>query len=479
MAMTPVQNRVLRQLRVNPVITSSQIKALINDHKPIASKTKSLYERYKATTEGVPIFTRTMPNSQKINSKLNNDFFSEIVDTKVGYMSKISYDLDKNEYTTEEDQIIPDYDKHTNVLSKFTLRNNLTDLDTELIKMVSICGHAGREIYIDKEGNERLVNLNAWETIFLTNGQGEVEFALRYYPLVNDEGDNVTKVEYYTNKAITYFVEAKGDNGEINYVLDTSVEVNPLIHVFDYTPIIKVVNNEEELGDADKVLALIDAYDRAISDVNSEIEQFRLAYMYFKGEEPTPEMIESAKQTGGYYVGENGEVGFITKSIDDAVVEHHLDRIEQNILRFAKHINFNDEAFGGNLSGVAMRYKLFALESKSKILETKLTTAIRNQFKIVSSAWQKKFIKLDYLNIFAVFTRNIPVNLADEADTSAKLKGLVSERTRLSQLSFVDDVEYELKQMEQDQELMVDVLSTVDANEEFNPVVDSELNGDD
>jgi SPP1 family phage portal protein len=475
MSMTPIQKQILKQLQVNPNINGIQIAVLIDDHRTVASRTKGLYERYKATEEGLPILNRKMPNAQKINSKINNDFFSEIIDTKVGYMSSISYALDKNEYLVDGQTESPEYTRHTQALSKFSLRNNLTDLDAELIKMVSICGHAGREIYIDKEGNERIVNLNAWETIFLTNGVGEVEFALRYYKVVNlgnlmtsIDDTYVTRVEVYDNANVTYFVEDIDHEGNSVYILDMSVPVNPSLHVFDYTPITKVVNNEEELGDAEKVLELIDAYDRAISDINSEIEQFRLAYMYFKGEEPDEEMIESAKQTGGYYVGENGEVGFITKSIDDAVVEHHLDRIEQNILRFAKHINFNDEAFGGNLSGVAMRYKLFALESKSKILETKITTALRNQFKIVSSAWAKKSIKVDYLNVYYTFSRNIPVNLLDEADTSSKLKGLVSERTRLSLLSFVDDVEYELEQIAQDSEASVNLLDAVDANNEFN-----------
>lgn len=468
--MTPVQKNVLERLRNGQNISSNLIKLLIEDHRETSERTSGLYERYKATRKGVPIYNRRMPNEQKINNKLNNDFFSEIIDTKVGYMSNISYGLDKNEYDLDSDSNKL-YDKHYKTIHNFKLRNNLTDLDAELIKMVSITGHAGREIYIDKEGYERVVNLPAWETIFLTNGHGEVEYALRYYKVatLNKEKDKYnTKVEFYDSDKITYFTEEKDSKGNSVFVLDESVEVNPLPHVFDYCPIIKVVNNEEEIGDGDKVLSLIDAYDRSLSDINSEIEQFRLAYMYFKGDEPDEDMIENAKQTGGYYVGEDGEVGFITKSIDDAVVEHHLDRIEANIMRFAKHINFNDDAFGGNLSGVAMRYKLFALESKSSVLETKMETAIRNQFRIVSSAWRKKSVNIDYLNVIQTYNRNIPVNILDEAETSEKLKGQVSERTRLSQLSFVDNVDYEIKQMESDNEAMMNLLETIPPEEEFN-----------
>jgi len=51
----------------------------------------------------------------------------------------------------------------------------------------------------------------------------------------------------------------------------------PKEHMFDYVPVIEFPNNEERLGDAEKVLRPHRwAYDRTMSDVNSEIEQFRL-----------------------------------------------------------------------------------------------------------------------------------------------------------------------------------------------------------
>lgn len=97
-----------------------------------------------------------------------------------------------------------------------------------------------------------------------------------------------------------------------------------------------------------------------------------------------------------------------------------------------------------------MKFKLFALESKCITAERKFTAALRQQFKILASAWNKKGLSLDYTSIWFQFKRNFPLNLLDEAQTSATLKGLVSEQTRLSQLSFVDDIEFELEQMERE-----------------------------
>ncbi|WP_426578882.1 phage portal protein [Bacillus altitudinis] len=97
-----------------------------------------------------------------------------------------------------------------------------------------------------------------------------------------------------------------------------------------------------------------------------------------------------------------------------------------------------------------MRYKLMALENKCITMERKMTAALRYQYKLLCSAWARKnaFITNDdYLKVWFTFTRNLPANIVEEAETTAKLKGLVSEETRLSLLTFVDDVQYEIERM--------------------------------
>lgn len=452
MTLTLIQQHIKGKLDNGKPIDSNMIKQLIEDHFETRQRTLKLYERYKGNKNVVPIFSRTFEgDANKINSKLNNDFFSEIIDVKQGYLigKPVVYSLDRNRYESSKNEAVStyadlkkeaDYLLHSTLISRLAIQNNFVDLDAELVKLVSICGHAGREIYIDSHGDIRLVNLNPFETVFLTNPHNEVDYALRYYIELDDDGEEVTKVEFFDKERVIYFKE-KGDE----YLFE-----NEKLHMFGYCPIVKVVNNNEEIGDCENVLELIDGYDRTLSDVSSEIEQFRLAYMYFKGKEPTPEVIEGAKKTGGFYVGENGEVGFITKNINDEAVEHHLNRLEDNILRFSKSVNFGDEAFAGNLSGVAMKYKLFALESKAVVLENKIQSSLRNQFKIIASILNLQNIDLDYLDLFFEFKRNIPINIQDEIQANMMLIGGISERTRISQLPFIDNVDYELEQMEMD-----------------------------
>lgn len=68
--------------------------------------------------------------------------------------------------------------------------------------------------------------------------------------------------------------------------------------MFPGCPMIGIPNNSELMGDAERVLSLIDGYDNTISDANSEIEDFRMAYMKVSGASIEPEELEAARQQG-------------------------------------------------------------------------------------------------------------------------------------------------------------------------------------
>jgi SPP1 family phage portal protein len=204
--------------------------------------------------------------------------------------------------------------------------------------------------------------------------------------------------------------------------------------MYEYNPLFGVANNLELKGDAEKVLSLIDAYDRTLSDASNEIEQYRLAYLILKGVGADEETLRDIKQSGVMELFEKDDsVSYLTKNINDQMIENHLDRLEDNILRFAKSVNFTDESFGGQVSGIAMRYKLLAMEAKCTTFERKFISSLRYQFKVLFSAWatRKGFSKDEYLKMWWGFKRNLPVNVLEEAQASVQLKGIVSEETRV------------------------------------------------
>ncbi len=226
------------------------------------------------------------------------------------------------------------------------------------------------------------------------------------------------------------------------------------------------LTTKEMIGDAEKVIHLIDAYDLTMSDASSEISQTRLAYLVLRGMGMSEEMIQETQKSGAFELFDKDmDVKYLTKDVNDTMIENHLDRMEKNIMRFAKSVNFNSDEFNGNVPIIGMKLKLMALENKCMTFERKMTAMLRYQFKVILSALKRKGYNLDddsYLNLIFKFTRNIPVNKLEESQVLINLKGQVSERTRLGQSQLVDDVDYELDEMEKESLEFNDKLPDID-----------------
>jgi SPP1 family phage portal protein len=428
----------IEQIRANG-ISPDLVKRILKKFEPRQVEMMKLFLRYTGDPQGVPIFQRHLDDSRKVNNRVANDFFGEIVDMKVGYFAgnPISYNYSKD---------VAEYERVQETIVRFASMNNLPDLDVEVTKMAAICGYGARLIYIDQEGRERAKNLPAYGVVFLASSGDitEPDYALYVYTVLNERDSPIRKVEFYDESQTHYFIETRSNSGTYK------VEKPPEPHPFGMCPVVGYPNNAELQGEAEKVLSLIDAYDRTLSDVNSEIEAFRLAYMAFIGGQITEEVLNEARKTGAFNIPEGGDIKFITKQLNDAIVEHHLDRLHDNIYRFSKTPDLSDEAFGsGSQSGEARKYKLLGLEMKVGFFENKFRSASKRMFDLLSRPWNAKepSLRFDPLYVWYEFKRNFPRDLLYEAQATRQLRGMVSEQTRLSQLSFVDDVEYEVELM--------------------------------
>lgn len=478
-----MQDKILRQLRNGKPINSEMIEELLSDYTSIATKTEALWKRYLGDA---PILKRTVPEYVASNERLANDFFGLVVNNKVGYFSgiPINYSIDKTKYEINEEPStenqIPHvrYKAHTNTVNEFILRNNMHDLDSEMVKILAATGYGVRKYYTDKQGNTRTVNLKPFEVIVLSNEHKEVEYALRFFKSYNSNDEEVTYIEFYDESSITYFVEnSSKDKGDSKYILNSEYATNPQEHVFDYCPFVYFQNNEESMSDVEKVLPLIDSYNTVLSNNNNELNGFALAYMYLKNGKLTPELVANLKQLGALEIPEGAELGYLTKTLDATFGDSFLDRVQDNIFQFTQSVNFNDEKFNST-SGIALKYKLQALNDKCIALEAKFKRSLAEQFKIITSAWQKIGIPIDYLDIYYTFKRNVPPDLEYEANVAQKLKGIVSHETILNTLSFIDDPDFELLALEKEMGTVQLTNPNTPINEQYNlnnvPVGDAE-----
>lgn len=459
----------IEEIRKNG-ITKELLQQIIAKHIFNSEYNKQLYKRYMAVSEGLPISNREPfyeDEENPINNKVNNDFFSEIVDFKVGYFAgePISYsysETDEAEETTGGKEAV---EKANKVLTDFVTRNNMFGVDMETTKNASIYGYSGRLFYIDKEGTVRVMPVHGYETIILSDTDiSEPEFAIRYFVTRDIYGMERWTVEFYDNKYITTF---KGTS-----TLDLE-QTEQREHLFDYCPLQGIANNKEHLGDAEKVLALIDDYDKVVSDNSNEIESFvhAMLLVYLNTDD---EVVKKAQKSGALIVppvGTNAPsdpVKWVTKNINDTFTEHHLERVEDNIYRFSRTPNLGDETFG-TASGESLKFKLHGLETKCATFEANVMNSAQHMWRVLCSAWAKKGINIDPLQICMEFKRNFPRNDLLIAQTvQAEIAAGVAKRYAFRHIT--EDVEYLMELAKAEQEEMMkmypDLVGGAEENEE-------------
>ena len=444
-------------------ITTELLWKIINKHRSNSIYNEKLYQRYQTMKDAVPIFKR-QPRFQEdnpINNKVNHDFFGEIIDFKTGYFAGAPayYGYSKTEEAEETTGGEEAVKAATKALTDFTTRSNMHGVDMETTKFASIYGYSGRLFYIDEDGTERVMPVHGYETIILSKTSiAEPKYAIRYFKTydINDKQEWV--VEFYDN---TYIYTYKGMLSQLEFV-----EEKP--HLFDYCPLQGIANNEELMGDAEKVLSEIDDYDKILSDNSNEIEAFAHAYMIFEGLRIDDATIKAGQKSGSFVFPatgtQQGKAYYLTKNINDAFTEHHLERLETNIYRGSKTPDLKDAAFG-TASGVALKFKILGLETKCGMSEAKKRDADMHMFRLLASSWGKKRITFDPLQAVVEYKRNFPVDSMSEAQTAqARISAGLPKEWVFGQMAEVDDTDYIMQLIEAEKEDVTSLYENADAD---------------
>lgn len=386
---------------------------------------------YNAKNE---ILSRTMRDTTKPNNKIANSYASYITDTLVGYFvgKPISYS-----------------GNDTNVLNELQMifeYNDEADENAELAKNASIYGVAYELLYMN-ENVVRFKSLDPKECI----------------PIFDDTLDNnlLAFIRYYDNydvvqdKTIT-IIEVITDKETIRYsttsTLGNLTFIESYPHYFGMVPIAIYKNNEEESGDFEQVISLIDAYDKLESDSLNDFEYFVDAYLALYGFTAEPEDIAQMKENRVLLMDEGTSAEWLIKDTSDNNIENIKNRIDADIHKFAKCPNLADKEFASNASGVAIKFKLLGTENKVSIKERKFKRGLQQRLELLANIKGVLANGFDWRSIDIIFTRNIPANDTDIANMVNTLSGIVSEETLLAQIPFVEDVAGEIERLDKEKE---------------------------
>lgn len=362
---------------------------------------------------------------KKINNKIVNDYPGYITDVICGYFmgQPIRYTS-----KTKNDELM-------DRLSDINESNNEQDHNYQMAKNMSIFGEAWELLFVDEEGELRFVSLRPDEVIpkYKVNSFGKtLEYAARItYSKKNKE--YITKVDIYYEDHIEYYIR---ENGSLKLY-----DVQP--HYFGKVPIIYYENNDELMGDFEKEITLIDEYDKRSSDNANEQDNNRNAYLKLKNMSGVQdEDIKACNEMGAFKLDEDQDVEYLIKQINDSYIQNSLNNTDNNIHKFSKVPNLSDESFAGNLSGVAIAFKLWPLEQVAAIKERKFKTGLKRRMKLICIYLNlicKTYDFFDYKDINTKFVRNIPQNVQEMVGIANDLVDLVDRETVLSIIPFIDN----------------------------------------
>ena len=375
----------------------------------------------------------------KPDNRLVFNYAKYIVDTFSGYQIGVPV------------KIKSDDDKVNQFVADFRKVNDMEDSEFELAKMSSIFGHAFIYVYQDEEGITR-ATYNSPINMFIVHDNSIEErplFAVRY---TFNENENTGVGQVITNDEI---IEATFTTGGTVHFGERNQ------HIYSTIPVVEMIENEERQGIFESVKSLINALNKAGSEKANDVDYFADAYLKVLGVELDSEDTMQIRENRIFNLWKNGEgplpdVGFLEKPSSDTTQENLISLLKESIFAISMVANMTEADFG-NSSGTALAFKLQAMDNLARMKDRKLQSAFNRLYKIVFSVPLITVDNTAWSGLSYTFTRNVPRNILEEAQIVGQLSGQVSEETKLSVLSIIDDPQKEIERMEREEEAMGDL----------------------
>ena len=424
-------------------LTPEMIINYIQAHQPEEAREQTLQNYYKGNTK---IKQRQYSDASKPCNRVANPFATHLSDTAVGYFvgKPVSYTGNNDALMEQINQIVR--------------YNDDAAENSTLAKYASICGVAYELLYIDNDG---LIRYKALEPshcfpIFCSDLEGEMLYFVRYW----------TDTDIITNIDTTY-VQVYSQSDVATYRQDEAAltEIERVPHNFGLVPVAIFNNNNDNIGDFELVMPLIDAYDAVQSDSVDAADYFADCYLLLSGMQGTDsDDIQNMRSNRVLLVDSEGDAKFLTKEVNDAEQENLKTRLVNDIYQLSGIPNLTADGFA-TTSGIALRYKLMGLECKTATKETHFRYGLQRRFELICAILSLMGQDYDYRDISITFTRNLPVDSSEVVNILNSAGHLLSKETQLALLPYDLDVEKEIERKNAEDEAAYDNYSELMHND--------------
>lgn len=448
-------------------LTDNRVVRMISEFN--ASKTKQwmlIGEKYYEVDNDILERTNTrivngkkVDESYKANNRLAHAKYKNQVDEKIAYLlaKPVTYQCDDESQGKQYKELVKD------LLGKH-FQHQFTELGYE----ASNKGIAWLHVYVDEQGNFKTMVIPAEQCIpvWKDASHTELEMLIRVYAVDVWEYDTrktVTNVEVWKQDSVAYY---RLDGKFLIWDDDlNNDDYGPVSHIkttldgwraWGRIPFVPFKNNQKELPDIKFVKSLVDAYDGGRSEAANYVEDVKNLIYVLKGYGGAnlDEFMADLNRNRAIKIDdpEDGGVDTLTPQMDITALREHYEQLKRDIAEDGQAVDKDPDRYGNSPSGVALRFMYAGLDLKCNLMETEFKLGFEQLLFFVDEYF-KLAGKGDYtaVDLDIVFNRNMAINESEQIQNCRNSQGVVSDRTILSRHPYVEDVEEELKALQEQQ----------------------------
>lgn len=428
-----IKNNQMEQRRV--------IKESIKADRYYRKKNDILTLRKKAVEDGSPL--------RNADNRIPSSFYSILVNQKASYMFTAPPAFDT-------------YDKGLNKQIVETLGDKYPKVCKDLCINASNSSVSWLHVWKNEAGEFKygVVDAKQIRPIWGSDLDRKLLAVLRTYDRIDDNGDIYNIYEYWDelkcyafqkkNRETLNELQAYNEFQIISDAPEIFDESNEYEHDFEEVPFIPFFNNNTGENDLVNVKCLIDSYDKVYSGFIDDLEDIQEVIFVLSGYEGQ-DLNEFHKNLKKYKTiktesNEDGKGGLTTLTINIPVEarEKMLNMTRKAIFEQGQGIDPDPQNFG-NSSGVALSYLYSLLELKAGLMETEFKMGFGMLIRMLC-----KHLGKEPKQITQVWARTSVRNDSELAAIAAQSMGTISNKTIIKNHPWVEDVEQEQKQLEEE-----------------------------
>lgn len=306
-------------------------------------------------------------------------------------------------------------------------------------------------------------------------------FAVRYKERQSIKGVRTWEFNIYTKKAVITY-----RSKEMRLTQGSLMGDKPkvVMHYYKDVPVTEYRNNEEKQGDFEQQIPQIDGYNKLMTDRIRDKENFIKAVMVLYGfslPDERPEELNGNMVLNAPAKEDGGDAEFLVNTFDENGVQVLADALIDDFHKTSYVPNLNDENFSGNVSGEAMKYKLFGLllvlATKIGYMEDGLIERLRLLANIVSLKGET----VDVEGVKITFKPNLPINRSDIIKQISDSQEFIPLLVSLGWLDDIDDPEeiLEMLRAQKEEEIKLNQKAMGTANSHSDVEMEEEDDADD